>query len=190
LVCDVSTASGAEHLVRDAIEMLGGIDILVANGGGPTPGNFESTPVEAYPDALEANLLSIVAMCKMVAPPMRAQGWGRIVAITSSSVRQPVAELILSNVARAGATAFLKTLAREIAGDGVTVNSVQPGMHLTDRIRQLHANPEAIGSSIPANRLGDPGDFGSAVAFLCSQQANFITGVGLQIDGGAYAGLI
>ena len=114
---------------------LGGVDILVTNAGGPPAGNFASTPTDAYPDALELNLLSSVALCHAVVPAdARPQGWGRVVAITSISVRQPIAHLILSNTARAGLTGFLKTLATEIAADGVTVNSLQPGLHATDRL--------------------------------------------------------
>ena len=108
------------------------------NGGGPPAGNFASTPVDAYPTALDANLLAVVAMCKAAVPAMQDQGWGRVVAITSLSVRQPMANLILSNTARAGVTGFLKTLALEVAASGVTVNSVQPGLHRTARVEQLY----------------------------------------------------
>ncbi len=114
---------------------------------------------------------------------MQERGWGRVVAITSLSVRQPMAQLILSNTARAGATAFLKTLAREVAPDGVTVNSVQPGMHLTDRLVQVY------GDDLPDRPMGDPADFGRVVAFLCGEPARFTTGVQLHVDGGDYAGL-
>ena len=101
--------------VAAATEALGGIDILVTNAGGPPPGNFATTDVDAYPAAIDLNLMSVVAMCKAAVPAMQAPGWGRVVAITSLAVRQPMAELILSNTARAGATGFLKTLAREVA---------------------------------------------------------------------------
>ncbi|MCU1346603.1 MAG: short-chain dehydrogenase/reductase [Acidimicrobiia bacterium] len=190
VVADVSTGTGAEHFLHEAIDMLGGIDILVTNGPGPTPGDFAATPMEAYPDALELNLLSVVAMCKLAVPLMQAQHWGRVVAITSVAVRQPIANLILSTTARAGVTGFLKVLAREVAADGVTVNSLQPGLHATDRVKQLHSDLGEAAQGVPAGRLGDPSDFGAAVAFLCSQQANFITGTGLLVDGGAYAGLM
>jgi 3-oxoacyl-[acyl-carrier protein] reductase len=112
------------------------------------------------------------------------------VAITSVSVRQPIPNLILSNTARAGATAFLKTLAREVAGDGVTVNSVQPGSHATDRIVSLYGSEEAGAAGIPVGHLGRPEDFGAVVAFLCSDAANFITGASIPVDGGAYGGLL
>lgn len=193
LVCDVSTAEGGTRFVAEAQEALGGtIDILVTNAGGPPAGTFESTPVESYPAALELNLMSVVAMCKAAVPAMRNQGWGRVVAITSVSVRQPIANLILSNTARAGVTGFLKTLAREVAVDGVTVNSVQPGFHATDRILQLNGGqaPDAATLGIPAGRIGDPADFGHVVTFLCSEHARFVTGSHLPVDGGAYAGLL
>ena len=190
IVADVGTAAGATSFVERATEALGGLDILVPNAGGPPAGTFASTGLEAYGPALELNLLSTVAMCQAALPGMQAQGWGRVVAITSISVRQPIPNLILSNTARTGATAFLKTLAREVAADGVTVNSVQPGSHDTDRIRSLHGGDTArAAAGIPVGILGDPGDFGAVVAFLCSQQARFITGAHVPVDGGAYGGL-
>ncbi len=185
IVADVGTADGAAAFVAAAAEALGGIDILVPNGGGPPAGNFASTPVDAYPTALDANLLAVVAMCKAAVPAMQDQGWGRVVAITSLSVRQPMANLILSNTARAGVTGFLKTLALEVAASGVTVNSVQPGLHRTARVEQLYGH-DAVGSMT----MGDADDFGAIVTFLCSEQARFTTGVQLHVDGGAYAGLL
>ena len=164
IVADVGTADGAAGFIEAATGALGGIDILVPNGGGPPAGNFETTPVDRYPAALDANLLAIVAMCKAAVPAMRDQGWGRVVAITSLSVRQPMANLILSNTARAGVTAFLKTLALEVAADGVTVNTVQPGLHRTPRVEQLYGGEAADGM-----RMGDAADFGAVVAFLCSE---------------------
>jgi 3-oxoacyl-[acyl-carrier protein] reductase len=183
LVADVSTPDGAAAFVSDAREALGGVDILVTNAGGPPPGTFDSTDVGSYPTALALNLMSVVAMCKEAVPEMRERKWGRVVAITSIAVRQPASDLILSNTARAGATGFLKTLAREVAADGVTVNSIQPGSHDTERLRSLgHYDPSA--------RVGQPGDFGAIVAFLCSEQAKFLTGAAIHVDGGAYAALL
>lgn len=190
VVCDVSDAEGGREFVELATGVLGGVDILVCNAGGPPPGTFASTPIEAYAKALDLSLLSVVGMCKAAVPSMQERGWGRVVAITSYGVRQPIPTLILSNTARTGATGFLKTVAREVAKDGVTVNSVQPGVHLTDRITQVYgANPDATAMGIPAGVLGDPLDFGHAVAFLCSEHARFITGAHLPVDGGQYAGL-
>jgi 3-oxoacyl-[acyl-carrier protein] reductase len=190
LVADVSTPEGAAAFVGEAVAALGGVDILVTNAGGPPPGTFASTDVDAYLPALRLNLLSTVALCKAAVPPMTARGWGRVVAITSSTVREPSPSLILSNAARAGATGFLKTLATEVASQGVTVNSVQPGLHATDRLTQLFGTDlSAAAASVPMGRVGDPADFGAVVAFLCSEQARFITGAALPVDGGATKGL-
>jgi len=193
LVCDVGTSRGGSAFVAQAQEAVGPLDILVTNAGGPPAGTFASTPLESYGPALELNLLSVVAMCSAAVPGMQERGWGRVVAITSISVRQPIPTLILSNTARAGVTGFLKTLAREVARDGVTVNSAQPGLHATDRVRQLYGDPAAAGAAtagIPTGTIGDPADFGAVVAFLCSLQARYITGAHLQVDGGAYGGLL
>jgi 3-oxoacyl-[acyl-carrier protein] reductase len=191
LVADVGTVEGATGFVEAARERLGGLDILVTNAGGPPPGRFATTSPADYPDAIALNLLSVVAMCHAAVPGMQAQRWGRVVAITSTSVRQPIADLILSNTARSGATAFLKTVAREVAGDGVTVNSVQPGLHATDRVRTLYGeDTSGLAAAVPAGFIGDAGDFGRVVAFLCSDAARYVTGTHLPVDGGAYAGLL
>jgi 3-oxoacyl-[acyl-carrier protein] reductase len=191
LVADVATEEGAAAFVAAAQEALGGVDILVCNGGGPPPGNFTSTPLEAYRAAVELNCLAHIAMCSAAVPAMREQQWGRVIAITSVGVRQPIAGLILSNVARSGLTAFLKTLAREVAGDGVTVNSLQPGLHDTDRVRQLYGGQmDPRDAGIPAGVLGQPDDFGRIAAFLCSETASFLTGAAIPVDGGAYTGML
>ena len=188
---DVSTPAGATAFVRAAAEALGGIDVLVPNAGGPPPGGFASTPLEAYLPALELNLLSTVAMCLEAVPAMRDRGWGRVAAITSQSVRQPLPGLILSNTARAGVTGFLKTLALEVAPDGVTVNSVLPGSHRTDRLRRLHGDHlDAVADFIPVRQLGRADDFGAVVAFLCSDHARFITGAAIPVDGGTTGSLL
>jgi 3-oxoacyl-[acyl-carrier protein] reductase len=190
IVADVSNVDGSVGFVREARDALGGIDILVTNAGGPPPGTFASTEVDAYADAFDLNCRGAIAMCKEVVPAMQEQRWGRVVAITSIAVRQPIANLILSNTARAGLTAFLKTLAREVAGDGVTVNSLQPGLHATERLQALHGGGGDPAAGIPAGVLGDPGDFGALAAFLCSDHARFVTGAAIPVDGGAYAGLL
>ena len=190
IVQDVRDAAGGAAFIEAAHEALGGLDVVVANAGGPPAGNFESTPVDAYDTALDLSLMSVVGMAKVAVPAMQEQGWGRFVAITSLSVRQPMATLILSNTARAGVTGFLKTVAREVAKDGVTVNSVQPGLHATDRLLSLYGGAtDGAAMGIPAGFIGDPADFGAVVAFLCSHQARFITGLQLHVDGGSYGGL-
>lgn len=190
IVADLATPGGAAGFVRDARAALGGIDILVANAGGPPPGNFASVTVDQYLDAFELNCRSTIAMCYEAVPAMREQHWGRVVAITSIAVRQPIPTLILSNTARAGVTGFLKTLAREIAADGVTVNSLLPGLHATERIAALHGGGGDPAAGIPAGQIGDPADFGRVAAFLCSESARYITGTALTVDGGADAALI
>jgi 3-oxoacyl-[acyl-carrier protein] reductase len=190
LVADVGTVEGATGFVEAAAEALGGVDILIANAGGPPPGSFASTDVSAYNEALALNLLSTVAMCKAAIPLMEAQRWGRIVAITSIAVRQPVANLILSNTARAGVTGFLRTVATEVASSGITVNSLQPGVHLTDRMSQLAGDDvEALAAQVPSRTVGNAEDFGMVAAFLCSEAAKFITGTAIPVDGGAFSGL-
>ena len=190
LVADVGTPDGAADFVAQATDRLGGIDVLITNAGGPPPGTFATPPVDAYASALDLNLTSVVAMCKAAVPAMQSQGWGRVVAITSISVRQPIANLILSNTARAGVTGFLKTLAREVAADGVTVNSIQPGYHRTARLTQAIGDDlDQVASQVPAGTIGDPDDFGRVIAFLCSTSAAYITGAALPVDGGSYGGL-
>ncbi len=190
LVADVGSIDGATSFAERAIAALGRVDILVPNAGGPPAGTFASTPIEAYLPALQLNLLSTVAICQAVVPHLVDQGWGRIIAITSHSVRQPVANLILSNTARAGVTGFLKTLATEIAPHGTTVNSVQPGLHATDRLLQLHGgDAEGAARSVPTRTVGRPEDFGAIVAFLSSDHARFITGTAVPVDGGAFQAL-
>ena len=189
LVADVSTPEGAAGFVAAAQDAMGGVDVLVTNAGGPPPGTFASTAVDAYSAAFSLNALSVVAMCKAAVPAMRTRRWGRVVAITSIAVRQPIGDLILSNTVRAGVTGFLKTLALEVASDGVTVNSVQPGLHLTARLEAL-GGAGLLAETVPAGVLGDPDDFGAVVAFLCSRQAAFVTGAAVPVDGGTYRGLM
>ena len=188
IVADVSTEAGARSFVEQAIEQLGQVDILVANAGGPPPGSPTGTSPDGYRQALDLNLLSTIIMCQTALPGMRERGWGRIVAITSIGARQPIGNLAASSVARAGVSSFVRTLSTEVAGDGVTVNSAQPGIHATDRIKSL-GSTSSMARSVPTGTLGDAADFGQAVAFLCSAQARFITGTSLLLDGGAFAGL-
>ncbi|MEM1246249.1 MAG: SDR family oxidoreductase [Acidobacteriota bacterium] len=189
LQADVSRPEEARRFVTEAAAALGSIDILVPNAGGPPPGKPSSTELDAYRHALDLNLLATVALCNAAVGPMRERGWGRICAITSGGARSPIPFLAASSVARAGVTSFLKTLATEVAGDGVTVNSAQPGLHSTDRLTEL-GDPSSMAKSVPAGFLGSPEDFGKAVTFLCSEPAKFITGTSLLLDGGSYPGLV
>ena len=192
IIADVSTVNGSQALIKEAKSQLGTtIDILITNAGGPPTGTFASTDVDQYLSAIELNLMSVVAMCKESVPDMQEKKWGRILAITSISVRQPIPNIMLSNTARAGATGFLKTMALEVAPDGVTVNSIQPGLHATDRVLEVYGkeNMEDLAQTVPAQKIGSADDFGKIAAFLCSQQANFITGAAIPVAGGTYGGL-
>ncbi len=187
---DVSTPDGGRGFVEAAIDRLGSVDILVPNAGGPPPGTFADTDSDAYKAAIDMNLLSMIEMCRVAIPPMRERGWGRVCAITSIGVKQPIGYLMASSVARAGLTSFLKITATEVAADGVTVNSCQPGTHWTARIAKIVPDKETASKQVPTGVVGDPYDFGAAVAFLCSEQAKFITGAGLLVDGGATPSLL
>ncbi|RZV47133.1 MAG: SDR family oxidoreductase [Acidimicrobiales bacterium] len=189
LVADITDVEARRHMMDEAENQLGQVDILIANGGGPPPGTFASTDFDAYQGALDLNLLPAVDLCKRFIPSMQERGWGRVVAITSQSVREPIDVLILSNTARAALTSFLKTTAREVAADGVTVNTVQPGAHLTDRLTSIYADLEPVRQGVPAKRLGDPEDFGRIVTFLCSESAKYVVGASLIVDGGNSHGL-
>ncbi|HFD16046.1 MAG TPA: SDR family oxidoreductase [Rhodospirillales bacterium] len=175
-------------------------DILVNNAGGPPPGDFRDWEEEDWIAALRANMLTAIALIRAVIDPMTARGFGRIVNITSSAVKAPIAELGLSNGARSGLTGFVAGLARAVAGSGVTINNLLPGRFATDRLAaNLAFNAQRSGrpveevrreaeSRIPAGRFGDPHEFGELCAFVCSRQAGYITGQNLLIDGGAYPG--
>jgi len=199
---DVSRAEDVGRLLEDVRQSLGDPEILVTNAGGPPPGTFASTVMEEYEKALNLNLMSAVNLIHGVVPAMKARGWGRIIAVTSISVKEPIANLLLSNMARAGLTGFLKTVATELAPFGITVNALLPGVHKTTRIDQLvkdtatrENKPEEevyqkMMESIPCKTIGDPADFGAASAFLAGTRAGYITGQNLLIDGGKYGGLL
>jgi 3-oxoacyl-[acyl-carrier protein] reductase len=199
---DVSKAGDINRLLEEVRQSLGDPEILVTNAGGPPPGTFASTNLEEYERAINLNLMSAVNLIHGVTPAMKRKNWGRIIAITSISVKQPIGNLLLSNMARAGLTGFLKTIATELAPEGITVNALLPGTHKTSRIDQLaqhraeqeNKSPDEIiqemKSANPSNTIGDPSDFGAAAAFLASVQARYITGQNLLVDGGNYRGLL
>ena len=174
---DVTDPGEPDRLVATTVERFGGVDILVANAGGPPPGRAIDQSDEALEAAINANLLTSVRLVRESLPHMRAAGWGRICCITSYTVQQASPVLALSNTARVGLWGWLKTAANDLASEssGVTINMICPGPHATDRMKQLG------GSGV----MGDPADFGSVAAFLCSAQAGFVNGAAVVVDGGA-----
>ena len=193
VACDVTTIDGQSKILNT----IKSLDILVTNAGGPPPGKWHDWAREDFLAALEANMLAPIMLMKTYLPSMMKQKWGRIVNITSQSVKAPLANLGLSNAARTGLTGYVAGTARQVATHGVTINNLLPGVHDTDRIISIDNNvmkTEGISldavkarrkSSIPVGRYGTRDEFGAACAFLCSQHAGFIVGQNILLDGGA-----
>jgi 3-oxoacyl-[acyl-carrier protein] reductase len=177
---DVTDPDAPRRLVAATVEHFGGLDILVANAGGPPKGRAVDVEDAALQAAIDANLLTSIRLVREALPHMRAAGWGRICLITSSAVKQPIPNLATSNTARAGLWGWAKTASQEVIDEGITVNLACPGLHRTQRVLDT-------GFSGP---LGEPADFGRVVAFLCSEPARFISGVALQVDGASTLGLL
>lgn len=195
----VTTVAGdiTTEATRAKVLAEGPFDILVNNAGGPPPGLWSDWSRDDFIKALEANMLTPIALMQALLPGMTQRGWGRVVNITSSSVKAPIAALGLSNTARTGLTGFVAGTARQVAAKGVTINNLLPGMHDTDRITSLdaavvkakgitmeQARAERM-AAIPAGRYGTPAEFGAACAFLCSEHAGYIVGQNILLDGGA-----
>jgi 3-oxoacyl-[acyl-carrier protein] reductase len=200
VAADITSAEGRARALDAARALRHGapaaFDIVVTNAGGPPPGDFRAFDREAWLRALDANMLTPIELLKATVDGMATRGWGRIVNITSSSVKAPIAHLGLSNGARSGLTGFVAGVARQVAAQGVTINNLLPGQFATDRLlatmardgQDVEAVQRARRAAIPAGRFGDPDEFGAACAFLCSVQAGYITGQNLLLDGGAYPG--
>lgn len=200
---DVTKAEDVEAIVTATVREFGRIDILVNNAGGPPAGKFESFGDAQWQAAFELNLLSTVRMVRLVLPHMRKAGSGRIITIVSTSVKQPIDGLLLSNAIRSGVVGLAKTLSVELAPDSITVNNVCPGRILTDRLHQLYHINERVqqgvseetvlkemAQDVPMGRVGKPEELGALVAFLASQQAAYITGTTIQVDGGLVRSLL
>ncbi|WP_050602256.1 SDR family oxidoreductase [Ruegeria sp. 6PALISEP08] len=193
VACDVTTAEGQEQVIDAAQD----VDILVTNAGGPPPGMWLDWERDDFIKALDANMLTPIAFMKALLPGMMDKGWGRVVNITSQSVRAPIAVLGLSNAARTGLTGYVAGTARQVAPHGVTINNLLPGIHATDRADSLDSGVAAQqgitmdearanrAATIPARRYGSRLEFGATCAFLCSQHAGFIVGQNILLDGGA-----
>jgi 3-oxoacyl-[acyl-carrier protein] reductase len=183
IVSDVTQPGEAERLVAATVEQFGALDILVPNAGGPPPMRALDVDDAAIDAAINANLTTSVRLIKAAVPHMQAKHWGRICCITSSSIKQPIPTLTLSNLSRTGLWAWAKTAAADLFADGITLNLICPGLHATDRIKSL-------GAAVEGPNVGDPADFGNAVAFLCSEHAKFISGTALMVDGASSVGLL
>ncbi len=193
VAADITTDAGRDKVLAAA----GVVDILVTNAGGPPPGVWSDWTREDFIKALDANMLTPIALMKALLPGMIDRGWGRVINITSQSVKAPIAQLGLSNAARTGLTGYVAGTARQVAPFGVTINNLLPGIHATDRadaldkavVAQKGISIEAARTereaTIPARRYGTPAEFGAACAFLCSQHSGFIVGQNILLDGGA-----
>ena len=193
VAADITSEVGRTQVLAAA----GGVDILITNAAGPPPGLWSDWQRDDFLRAIDANMLTPIALMTALLPAMMARGWGRVINITSQSVKAPIPQLGLSNTARAGLTGFVAGTARQVAQYGVTINNLLPGIHATDRATALDAGVMAARgitqdqaraereATIPARRYGTAAEFGAAAAFLCSQHAGFIVGQNILLDGGA-----
>jgi len=198
---DVTKYDQVQNLVRQTLETFGKPQILLNNAGGPPAGTFQDFDIDAWRQAVDLNLMSTIFMTREVLPHMIEAQWGRIINLTSTSVKQPFDGLILSNTVRAGVIGLTKSLSNELGPYGITVNSVAPGFILTDRLRDiakrraaeanisLEKQFEKLTERVPLGRVGQPEEFANLVVFLASERASFITGVTVQADGGLVKGL-
>jgi len=201
LAADLSRREEIDRVIAATVERFGALDVLVTNTGGPPSGPFTSIDDAAWVEAIDGLLLSVVRLCRGAIPHMRARGGGRIIHVTSISVKQPIEGLVLSNALRSAVTSLAKTLSIELAPDNILVNCVAPGYTRTDRVVELAGQAAAregitagdveqrMIAKIPMGRMGEPAEFGEVVAFLASPAASYVTGVTIPVDGGWTRGL-
>jgi 3-oxoacyl-[acyl-carrier protein] reductase len=185
--CDVSQAGQPERLIAQTVARFGGLDVLVNNAGGPPPGAFTQTDDTAWAKAIDLTLMSAVRLSRAALPYLRKSGRGRIVNVVSTSVKESIDGLLLSNSIRLAVVGLAKTLAREFAADGITVNNVCPGRIRTQRLKELYGDEEALAQAalaVPMRRLGEPSELASIAVFLAGTGARYITGQTIAVDGG------
>jgi 3-oxoacyl-[acyl-carrier protein] reductase len=189
---DLADAASVERMLADVRTVFGDIEIVVLNGGGPKPGRFTDVALSDWDCAYRIVLRSMIELIEATLPPMRVKKWGRIVALTSNSVKQPISNIVLSNAFRTALVAALKTLSGEVAADGVTINSIATGRVATERLLELYGSEEKIREAakaeVPIGRVATPEEFAPLVAFLCGVPASYITGQTIAIDGGLIRG--
>ena len=198
---DVTDASAVQRFTENVAKRFGRIDVCITNAGGPPAKNFLSVSADEWRKAMDMNFLSVVYLAKAVIPHMQRHRWGRIITITSVSVKQPITDLVMSNAVRAGVVGLVKSLSNEFGKDGILVNNVAPGYTATERLKELAGvralaagtSPEAVygqwSAEIPLRRVGQPQEIADAILWLASERASYLTGQTLLIDGGIYKGL-
>jgi len=201
VVADVSREDSVKHLVAEVTRKLGPVDVCVANAGGPPPRAFLAASSEDWQNAFAANFMSVVYLAREVLPQMQKKKWGRFITITSTTVKQPVPDLLLSNSIRPAVVGLIKSLTQEFGRDGITFNNIGPGYTTTDRLSELakvRGAAAGVGeqeiyerwaADVPLRRLGKPEEIADAIVWLASERASYVTGQSILVDGGIYKGL-